>query len=100
MPPEQAVATWKEFGTGALFLLLYLTTLYHFIKALKENSDKQQVMVERVVKALESADQAIRADAAMKADVKAAIETQARQSSELLAFLEGREEGRLKRTGG
>lgn len=93
-----AAKAYKEFGVAALFIGMYITTIWKFIAELKETRKEQteliKSMTERVVTALETSKKANEDYQRMANEVKTTMDQSTRQSIEFMAFLRGRDSDR------
>jgi hypothetical protein len=91
----EALQAYKEVGVAALFISMYLATIWKFINELKESRAFQTAMMkemtEKVIIALESSKQTNNEYNRMAAEVKVTIDQNTRHSIEFLAFLKGRD---------
>jgi F0F1-type ATP synthase membrane subunit b/b' len=95
---EPPLAPWlailRDFGVAALFIAMYLTTIFYFYKDLLSQKKELRETTERVSTALEHATRAIEtSNDTGETVVKGLAEVKA-QTSEFIAYLKGRDDGR------
>jgi hypothetical protein len=99
MGPSDAVAIYKEAGIAVLFIVMYLTTLVVFIRDLREQRTAAQANTEKMIKALESSENINKQAIECMEQVDSTLQLNARQTSEFIAYLEGRDDARRERGG-
>jgi len=97
MSPVDAVTIYRDAGVAALFIVLYLTTLYFFIRDLREQRVAAHVNAEKMVKALENSERTTQQAIECMNQVKETISLHATQTAEFIAYLEGRDDARRTR---
>ncbi len=91
MDPASGVDIYQKFGTAALFIVMYLATVFMFIKSLQKQVDDGMRTTERVTAALE-ANKIVMAELSdTSKELKDSTDRQARQSENLLNYLRGRD---------
>lgn len=84
-----------DFGTGALFLSLYLITIYYYRAEIKEHTAKAETRAEQVTTALNKASAAMEAQVTAQNEAKAIIEQLSRDVANFISRQNGREERRM-----
>jgi len=87
---------YKDLGVAALFIALYLVTVYFFYKELKNSKDEVVVMTEKVTAVLDKAATAITEMNKTTRDGKDSIDQLRNQNEQFLSFLRGRDEHRRR----
>jgi len=95
---EAPLAPWlailKDFGVAALFIAMYLTTIFYFYKDLIGQKKEMRETVEKVSAALEHATRAIETSNDTGENVVRGLSDVKSQTSEFIAYLKGRDDGR------
>lgn len=92
LPVDPALEMYKTFGVTGLFIFLYLTTVYMFIRDLQAQRKKEEERTERVIKALEASSSASLKSAEVLTSVKTTLDDSDRKLGEFVAFIKGRDD--------
>ena len=83
----------QDVGVAALFIAMYLTTVWYLYKELKAGKVEATAMVERMVTSLDKSSRATEDETKALDGVKASLDETRGQTREFLAFLRGRDAG-------
>ena len=83
----------QDMGVAALFIAMYLFTIWYFYKELKSSKADATAMVEKVTTSLDKSSRATEDETKALDGVKASLDETRGQTREFLAFLRGRDAG-------
>jgi len=89
---------YKEFGVAALFIVMYVTTVWFLIRTLVQDRAKEVKRTEKVVELIVTSNAVLSRNTEILEKLKGAIEAEERKSAELLTYLRTKEE--FKKRGG
>jgi hypothetical protein len=93
MDAAAAAKLYTEIGATGLFIVLYVVTSYMLIRELKGARKETRELTEKTVAALESASEAIKRSTECIEEIEETIREGSHQNANLLAYLEGRDQG-------
>jgi hypothetical protein len=93
MPPDPTpwLELYRNYGTAGLFLVMYLVTIFTFIKFLREQIKNREDNIRQVADAFARAAQVADDNKKLCEGIKVMTEAKMRQDSEFMAFLKGRD---------
>jgi tRNA(Phe) wybutosine-synthesizing methylase Tyw3 len=92
MPGIEEYQIYKEFGVAALFIVMYVTTVWFLIRTLMQDRLKEVKRTEKVVELIVTSNAVLARNTEILEKLKEAIETEERKSSELLTYLRTKDE--------
>lgn len=90
------VKIFTDFGVAALFVAMYLVTVYYYRKEVNEQREKAIAMTERVAIALDKAANAVDSSTEAIQEVTSNMEKTRNDIGKFIEFLRGRDEGRRR----
>jgi tRNA(Phe) wybutosine-synthesizing methylase Tyw3 len=92
MPGIETYQVYKEFGVAALFIVMYVTTVWFLIRTLVQDRAKEIKRTETVVELIVTSNAVLARNTEILEKLKETIENEERRSSELLTYLRTKDE--------
>jgi len=87
----EALKVYQEYGVGALFLVMYVVTIFAFVRSLTQGRDKEIMRCERLAMLAESMTAASIAQTNILTQLRDSIEADRRETEQLHAYLKARD---------
>lgn len=84
-------SVYRDAGVAALFIVMYLSTVWAFIKFLRDQLAQQAVMIAQVTAQCQQVSRVCDDYKKVCEDLKKTLEEKIRQDCEFMAFLKGRD---------
>ena len=93
MPGIEEYKIYKEFGVAALFIVMYVTTVWFLIRTLVQDRAKEVKRTEKIVEVVAASNVVLSRNTDILEKLKETIDNEERRSSELLTYLRAKDEG-------
>jgi hypothetical protein len=84
-------SVYRDAGVAALFIVMYLSTIYTFIKFMREQLAQQATMIAQMNAAVQQVAQVCHDYKKVCEDLKRTLDEKIKQDCEFMAFLKGRD---------
>ncbi|MFH1303776.1 MAG: hypothetical protein ABIK07_22185 [Planctomycetota bacterium] len=83
---------YREFGVAALFIAMYITTVWFLIKKLMQDRIQEVKRTKEIVEVVMTSNMVLSKNTEILEKLKSAIESEEKKSSELLMYLRTKDE--------
>lgn len=97
MPGIEEYTIYKEFGVAALFIVMYVTTVWFLIRTLVQDRAKEVKRTEKLAELIATSNVVWRRNTEILEQLKLAIEREERRALEFLVYVKARNDVREER---